>query len=101
MAETIRQNIADAVFEIDTDPETAAKRATVTIAGVITCSIGLATLQSDVLAEFGDSSANTAGAKDLLLRKADICMYAAKQLGRNRTVPFWELDRWFSKAEES
>jgi GGDEF domain-containing protein len=30
-------------------------------------------------------------AKDLLLRKADTCMYAAKELGRNQTVPYWEL----------
>ncbi len=96
VAETIRQNIADAVFRIESDPETSSMVETLSISGVVTCSIGLATLQADVLAEIGDSSANTDGAKDILLRKADTCMYAAKELGRNRTIPYWELKRRMS-----
>jgi GGDEF domain-containing protein len=38
-------------------------------------------------AENGDATR----AKEELLRKADTCMYAAKELGRNRTIPYWEL----------
>ena len=62
-----------------------------TIEGVVTCSIGIATLQSDIMPELSAENGSAAAAKDELLRKADTCMYAAKELGRNRTVPYWEL----------
>ena len=38
-------------------------------------------------------TAGSEGAKNDLLRKADLCMYAAKELGRNRTVPYWDEDQ--------
>ena len=56
-------------------------------------SIGIATLQSDIIPELSPENGSAQKAKDQLLRKADTCMYAAKELGRNRTVPYWELAR--------
>ena len=73
------------------DPELSDDGSDLRIEGVVTCSIGIATLQSDIIPELGPDSDNSEKAKDQLLRKADTCMYAAKELGRNRTVPYWEL----------
>jgi diguanylate cyclase (GGDEF)-like protein len=91
VAETIRQNIADRAFMVTADPELSDDGSDLRIEGVVTCSIGIATLQSDIIPELGPDSDNSEKAKDQLLRKADTCMYAAKELGRNRTVPYWEL----------
>ena len=91
VAETIRQNIADRAFVVTADPELSEDGSDLRIEGVVTCSIGIATLQSDIIPELGPDSDNSKKAKDQLLRKADTCMYAAKELGRNRTVPYWEL----------
>jgi diguanylate cyclase (GGDEF)-like protein len=96
VAETIRQNIADATFVIDPDPEHREPQKELRIAGVITCSIGIATLQADVLAD----NPETDGAKDRLLRAADRCMYVAKDRGRNCTVPSWELEARRASAGE-
>jgi len=91
VAETVRQNIADRAYMVSTDPENADGVPNLRIEGLVTCSIGIATLQADILPELSAENGNSKNAKDQLLRKADICMYAAKELGRNRTVPYWEL----------
>jgi diguanylate cyclase (GGDEF)-like protein len=91
VAETIRQNIADQAFVVKADPDIADDGPELCIQGVVTCSIGIATLQSDIMPELGAENGDAKMAKDHLLRKADTCMYAAKELGRNRTIPYWEL----------
>lgn len=92
VAETVRQNIAETAFMIDADPDNPEAGPTLRLEGAITCSIGIATLQSDVLPEIMENGGGTERAKDVLLRRADTCMYAAKELGRNRTIPYWHLD---------
>ena len=91
VAETIRQNIADRSFAVPSDPEDSASDADLYLKGVVTCSIGIATLQSDIMPELNAENGDATRAKDELIRKADTCMYAAKELGRNRTIPYWEL----------
>lgn len=91
VAETIRQNIADRAFVVNSSPDNHEGTADLRIEGVVTCSIGIATLQSDIMPALGSDNGDATRAKDELLRKADTCMYAAKELGRNRTVPYWEL----------
>jgi diguanylate cyclase (GGDEF)-like protein len=91
VAETIRQNIAERAFLVQADPENSNGEADLHIKGMVTCSIGIATLQSDIMPELGAESGDANRAKVELLRKADTCMYAAKELGRNRTVPYSEL----------
>ena len=100
VAETVRQNIADRAFVVSADPENSAGAATIRIEGVVTCSIGIATLQSDIMPELSAENGDSKNAKDQLLRKADTCMYAAKELGRNRTVPYWELARMLAAGIE-
>ena len=56
--------------------------------GAITCSIGIATLQSDVLPDITATNSGPERAKDELLRRADTCMYAAKELGKDRVEVF-------------
>jgi diguanylate cyclase (GGDEF)-like protein len=91
VAETIRQNIADAVFRVVPESENDSDQRVIEIKGLVTCSIGVATLQADVLPAMGTDDLTTARAKDRLLRMADECMYAAKDHGRNRTIPHWQL----------
>jgi diguanylate cyclase (GGDEF)-like protein len=91
VAETVRQNIAETAFMIDADPDNPESGPTLRLEGAITCSIGIATLQSDVLPNITATGCGPERAKDQLLRRADTCMYAAKELGRNRTVPYWDL----------
>ena len=93
VAETVRQNIADRAFLVSADPENSDGVPNIRIEGLVTCSIGIATLQSDIMPELSAENRNSKNAKDQLLRKADTCMYAAKELGRNRTVSYWELAR--------
>jgi diguanylate cyclase (GGDEF)-like protein len=100
VAETIRQNIAERAFIVNTDSEGAGGVRYLRIEGVITCSIGIATLQSDIMPELSAENGNAKKAKEQLLRQADTCMYAAKELGRNRTVPYWELARLLATGRE-
>lgn len=100
VAETIRQNIADRAFVVSADPENSGSGQNLRIEGVVTCSIGIATLQSDIMPELSAENGDSKTAKDQLLRKADTCMYAAKELGRNRTVPYWELARKLASGIE-
>jgi diguanylate cyclase len=93
VAETIRQNIADRAFLVSADPENSDGVTKIRIECVVTCSIGIATLQADIMPELGAENGDSKKAKNQLLRKADACMYAAKELGRNRTIPYWELAR--------
>ena len=99
VAETIRQNIAETAFVVTPDPENPDAGPALRIEGVVTCSIGIATLQSDVLPELTEDG-NAVTAKDEILRMADTCMYAAKELGRNRTVPQWDLFRLLATGAE-
>ena len=92
VAETIRQNIAETAFVVTPDPVDPDAGPALRKEIVVTCSIGIATLRSDVLPEL-TAGGDAVAAKDELLRMADTCMYAAKELGRNRTVPYWELSR--------
>ena len=91
VAETVRQNIAETAYLIAADPDDPDAGPTLRLEGAITCSIGIATLQSDVLPDITATNSGPERAKDELLRRADTCMYAAKELGRNRTVPYWNL----------
>jgi len=100
VAETVRQNIADRAFVVSADPENSDGVPNIRIEGVVTCSIGIATLQSDIMPELSAENRDSKNAKDQLLRKADTCMYAAKELGRNRTVPYWELARKLAAGME-
>jgi diguanylate cyclase (GGDEF)-like protein len=100
VAETIRQNIADRAFVVQADPENSDGVTNIRIEGVVTCSIGIATLQADIMPELGAENGDSKKAKDQLLRMADTCMYAAKELGRNRTVPYWELARKLASGRE-
>jgi diguanylate cyclase (GGDEF)-like protein len=99
VAETIRQNIAETAFVVTPDPENPDAGPALRIEGVVTCSIGIATLQSDVLPEL-TVGGDAVTAKDEILRMADTCMYAAKELGRNRTVPYWDLGRQLATGIE-
>ena len=92
VAETIRQNIAETAFVVTPDPVNPDTGPGVRKEVGVTCSIGIATLQSDVVPEL-TAGGDAVAAKDELLRMADACVYAAKELGRNRTVPHWELNR--------
>jgi diguanylate cyclase (GGDEF)-like protein len=100
VAETIRQNIADRAFVVQADPENSDGVTDILIEGVVTCSIGIATLQADIMPELRAENGDSKKAKDKLLRMADTCMYAAKELGRNRTVPYWELARKLASGRE-
>ncbi|HPS77026.1 MAG TPA: sensor domain-containing diguanylate cyclase [Thermoanaerobaculaceae bacterium] len=90
VAETIRKNIESYVFLSEADPHDSANYPAVHIKGVITCSIGVATLRSDVLSLPGGVR-DPVSAKNELLRSADSCMYMAKERGRNLTVTAWTV----------
>ena len=51
VAETVRQNIADRAFVVSADPENSDGVPNIHIEGLVTCSIGIATLQSDIMPE--------------------------------------------------
>ena len=91
VAETIRKNIEDKIFLDTPDPENPVEIPALCIQGRITCSIGIATLRSDVLPELERDGSDPESAKNALLKMADTCMYVAKERGRNQTVPYWDL----------
>jgi diguanylate cyclase (GGDEF)-like protein len=87
-AETVRQSIENEVFLARADPEDPANYPALRISGVISCSIGIATLRHLALRTpvGGDPDA----VKNELMRAADEAMYRAKDLGGNHTVPSWQ-----------
>ena len=99
VAETIRQNIAETAFVVTPDPEDPDAGPALGEEVVVTCSIGIATLQADVVPEL-TAGGDAVAAKNELLRMADACVYAAKELGRNRTVPHWELKQQLATGIE-
>lgn len=86
-AESVRQSIEDAVFLAHADPEDPLNYPALRIAGVITCSVGVATLRSMATEITGDSDPDAA--KNELMREADEAMYRAKDLGGNSVVQAW------------
>lgn len=88
VAETIRKNLESFVFLREADPRDPVNYPAFHIRGIVTCSIGVATLCSDVLDALGPNL-HPVAAKNELLRRADGCMYLAKQRSRNLTVTSW------------
>jgi len=85
VAETVRKNIESAVFLEQPDPLDPVNYPGLRLRGIISCSIGIATLRADVIPRLGPAPGQLA-AKSELMRRADSSMYRAKQLGRNLTV---------------
>jgi diguanylate cyclase (GGDEF)-like protein len=83
VAETVRQNIERHVFLGSPDPQDPEHMPALGIAGVITASVGIATISQVAAAA---ESHDTATVKNELVRAADAAMYAAKEAGKNRTV---------------
>lgn len=83
VAETVRKNIEDAVFLEHPDPGDPANYPALAIRGVVTCSLGVATLLEDTSCRDGNRC-DPASAKNELMRAADANMYRAKAAGRNR-----------------
>lgn len=100
VAETIRKNLESFVFLREADRRDPVNYPALHIKEVITCSIGVATLRSDVLSLLGPGI-HPVAAKNELLRKADGCMYLAKQRSRNRTVTAWSEHPRPGRAERS
>lgn len=100
VAETIRKNLESFVFLREADRRDPVNYPAFHIQGVITCSIGVAALQSDVVSILG-TGIHPVAAKTELLRKADGCMYLAKQRSRNRTVTAWSEYPRAGRAEGS
>jgi len=90
VAETVRKNIESAVFLAHPDAADPVNYPALAIAGVITCSLGLATLRGEVLPALGIGGSDVVAVKGELIRLADASMYVAKQRGRNLTVAAWE-----------
>ncbi len=88
-AEAVRQTIEHTVFLEHADPADPVNYPALAITGLITCSVGIATLRADILPRLGPSP-STPAAKNELMRTADACMYIAKDAGRNRTVTAWD-----------
>jgi len=85
VAETIRMNIEDTVFLQHADPRDPVSYPALAIRGVVTCSLGIATLGEDIVERLG-RQANPVTAKNELMQIADANMYRAKAAGRNRIV---------------
>jgi diguanylate cyclase (GGDEF)-like protein len=92
VAETVRKNIESKVFLEFEDPLDPVNYPSLQISGVITCSLGIATLVTDVIPGLPAGDLNPVSAKNELMRKADSSMYIAKESGRNRTIAAWDLE---------
>jgi diguanylate cyclase (GGDEF)-like protein len=92
VADTVRQNIETTVFLEEPDPADPVNYPALRITGLITCSLGLATLTHDVLPLLGHPPLDPVKAKNELMRCADACMYRAKDRGRNQTVASWSCE---------
>jgi diguanylate cyclase (GGDEF)-like protein len=79
LAEDVREVIARTAYAAGTGPD---DEPAVGLRGVITCSVGVASLRDLGLHE----SADTASRQSALLRAADTAMYRAKADGKNRVV---------------
>ncbi len=89
VAETVRKNIESFVFLEHADPRDPVNYPALAISDVISCSLGLATLNADVLPVLGTQAGDPVAVKNELIRQADASMYKAKQRGRNLTVAAW------------
>lgn len=90
IAETVRKNIESAIFMEHADPDDPVNYPALAIRGVISCSLGIATLRSDVVPKLRTQPIDPVAAKNELIRQADSSMYVAKESGRNSTVCAWE-----------
>lgn len=85
VAETIRQTIENHVFLEQPDPEDPENYPGLALRG-LTASIGLVTLEADIVPLFETRTIELLSLKNELLQAADRRMYRAKELGRNRIV---------------
>ncbi|MCP4896805.1 MAG: sensor domain-containing diguanylate cyclase [bacterium] len=92
IAETVRKNLETAVFLEHADPNDPLNYPALEIRRIITCSLGIATLRSDVLPTVHSDTIDPVAAKNELIRQADASMYQAKDTGRNLTVCAWNED---------
>lgn len=88
IAETVRQNVESKVFLEHPDPDDPVNYPALCIQGVLSCSVGIATLLGDVVPTLANTM-DAVAAKNEFMRRADASMYRAKELGRNLTVAAW------------
>jgi diguanylate cyclase (GGDEF)-like protein len=86
VAETVRRNIETAVFLDEADPVDPVNYPALSIRDVVTCSLGISTLQRDVRRDERLRAGDFVAVKNELMRRADTRMYLAKDRGRNRIV---------------
>ncbi len=85
VAETIRQSIETHIFLEIADPEDPENYPALGLAD-LTASIGLVTLEADIVPLFETRTIELTALKNELLRAADRRMYRAKEMGRNRII---------------
>jgi diguanylate cyclase (GGDEF)-like protein len=81
----IRRSIDAAVFLEKEDPSDPGNYPALGLRGIVTCSIGAATLGRGTDAEISPEAA-----RNRLVNAADACMYQAKARGRNQVVAAWD-----------
>ena len=84
VAETVRKSIEVHVFLNVADPVDPLNYPALRIGGAITCSLGLASLETDMDSAEVRRKNDRLGAKNELMRLADKRMYRAKELGKNQ-----------------
>jgi len=95
-AEDIRSAIADFTFLNSADPYDPKSFPALKIHGELSCSIGVATLNDDVLPLIGTETDDPLELKNKLVEISDKAMYCAKELGKNRVASRQELGPAFS-----